>query len=379
MEGFSEHLLNWFDDHGRKHLPWQQNITPYRVWISEIMLQQTQVKTVIPFYEKFMQSFPSIEALASSTEDVVLHHWTGLGYYARARNLHKSAKQIVQNHGSEFPLSVQELEMLPGVGRSTAGAIVAICTDTKATILDGNVKRVLSRYFAIEGWPGTRVTSQSLWIIAERLTPDRRVADYTQAIMDLGATLCTRTSPDCCSCPLASQCIAHRFDQIDAYPGKKPKKIMPIRKTTMYLIENPEGEWLLQRRPSQGLWGGLWSFPEYNQTAFRGVSGNKSAGKDNGDGEGGNEGDGSEASGADAISHALEHLNFNPNGIANYATLADMRHTFTHFHLDITPVHVKLAHTPDLIAEQPIRWYSPQSLDEIGLTSPVTRLLKELR
>jgi len=366
IEGFSDRLLTWFDQFGRKHLPWQQNVTPYRIWISEIMLQQTQVSTVIPYYEKFTNAFPSIESLAQAAEDTVLHHWTGLGYYARARNLHKTAKQIVKHHESQFPLTVEELEAFPGIGRSTAGAIVAICTDTKATILDGNVKRVLSRCFAIRGWPGSKTTAQSLWEIAEHLTPEHRVADYTQAIMDLGATVCTRSSPGCYNCPLALGCIAYQSNRIDDYPGKKPKKTMPIRKTIMLIIGNPQGEWLLQRRPSEGLWGGLWGFPENNGTNAGQITPGKTAANTARHGK------------SDGISATLEQLNLGGTMIESQATLKEIRHTFTHFHLDITPVLVKLAKMPTLIGEQTTRWYSPKSGDEIGLTGTVTKLLKEL-
>jgi A/G-specific adenine glycosylase len=332
------------------------------------MLQQTQVATVIPYYEKFTRSFPSIEALAEAPEDTVLHHWTGLGYYARARNLHKTARQIVRHHDGKLPLTVEELVALPGIGKSTAGAIVAISTDTKATILDGNVKRVLARYFAIGGWPGTRTTAQSLWEIAERLTPEQRVADYTQAIMDLGATLCSRSSPDCCHCPFESECIARQTDRIDDYPGKKPKKTMPIRKTTMLLIENPRGEWLLQRRPGKGLWGGLWGFPENNMIDVDVTHAKKGIAEQSNLDE----------TSTNKVTIALEQLNLNNIRIENQETLDEFRHTFTHFHLDITPVLVKLAEIPTLIGEQATRWYSPISNDEIGLTGPVTKLLKEL-
>ena len=372
IDGFSNRLLTWFDQCGRKHLPWQQDTTPYRVWISEIMLQQTQVATVIPYYEKFTRSFPSIEALAKAPEDAVLHYWTGLGYYARARNLHKTARQIVRHHDGKLPLTVEELAALPGIGKSTAGAIVAISTNKKATILDGNVKRVLSRCFAIGGWPGTTTTAQSLWEIAEQLTPEQRVADYTQAIMDLGATLCTRSSPNCRHCPFESECIARQSDQIDNYPGKKPKKTMPIRKTTMLLIENPQGEWLLQRRPAEGLWGGLWGFPENNMIDVDETHVEK------GNADQSNLDETNTSTSTTKVDIALEQLNLNNLRIENQETLDEFRHTFTHFHLDITPVLVKLAEMPTLIGESATRWYSPISADEIGLTGPVTKLLKEL-
>ena len=343
IDSFSERLLHWFDQHGRQHLPWQQDVTPYRVWVSEIMLQQTQVTTVIPYFVNFLKTFPSVDRLAAASMDVVLHHWTGLGYYARARNLHKTAVLITNEHNGEFPLTINELEALPGIGRSTAGAIVAICTNRKAAILDGNVKRVLSRCFAIEGWPGSSATTKKLWAKAEYLTPEDRVADYTQAIMDLGATLCVRSSPDCGRCPFESGCSAHLTRRIGDFPARKPKRALPVRSTTMLMIENPAGDWLLQQRPSTGLWGGLWAFPE-----------------------------------GDELINVLAQLNLDNTCIQSQVPLEEFRHTFTHFHLDITPVHVKLHRTPPAIGEKPIVWYCPGAPAEIGLTKPVTRLLKEL-
>ena len=220
-------LLDWFDQHGRKDLPWQVDRTPYRVWVSEIMLQQTQVSTVIPFYERFMDQFPDVVALASAAEDAVLHLWTGLGYYARARNLHRCAKHICDAHGGVFPSDLAGLEALPGIGRSTAGAILCLAMDTRAPILDGNVKWVLARYHAFAGWPGQRAVSERLWASAEQHTPWDRVADYTQAIMDLGATVCTRSKPDCARCPLTRDCLARKQNNQTAYPGKKPRKRYP--------------------------------------------------------------------------------------------------------------------------------------------------------
>ena len=340
---FSANLLLWFDQHGRHDLPWQLNITPYRVWISEVMLQQTQTTTAAPYFTNFIDTFPSIDKLASASIDAVLHNWTGLGYYARARNLHKAANLLMDKYNGELPMSVSELEALPGIGPSTAGAIVAICANQKATILDGNVKRVLARCFAIDGWPGKKATAKALWQKAEQLTPDTRVRDYTQAIMDLGATLCTRTSPDCSNCPFETECIAHQSNRSDQFPAKKPKKVVPVRTTTMLVIENPQGELLLQQRLSTGLWSGLWSFPE-----------------------------------GDAIKDTLLQLDIETTLIESQARKEKFRHSFTHFHLEITPVHVKLTDTPATIGGKPIVWYSPSAPAEIGLTGPVTRLLKEL-
>ncbi len=357
MTEFAEKLLIWFDQHGRKDLPWQQDISPYRVWVSEIMLQQTQVATVIPYYEKFMDRFPSVEALADASEDEVLHQWTGLGYYARARNLHKAAKAIchperpggaasrsrtTEGSPGEFPLTVEELITLPGIGKSTAGAIVAICTDQRATILDGNVKRVLSRCFVIEGWPGSTQTAKALWEQAEALTPTSRVADYTQAIMDLGAMVCTRNSPDCENCPMQNDCIALKQRAIDQFPGKKPKKDLPVRSTFMLVIENEAQELLLEKRPNQGLWGGLWSFPQRTEENLQ------------------------------------DFLSEQGLSSQNQTSLPRFRHTFTHFHLDITPVKVDVHEKTPFVREQDtLCWFNPNEPQEIGLTRPVSKILED--
>ena len=259
---FSQSVLTWFDKHGRKHLPWQQNITPYRVWLSEIMLQQTQVATVIPYFERFTAQFPDVHSLAIAPIDQVLHLWTGLGYYARARNLHRCAQTVVAQYDGEFPSTVKTLCELTGIGRSTAGAIVSIAFQQRAAILDGNVKRVLARYHAVEGWPGQTETLNQLWEIAEQYTPDKRANDYTQAMMDMGATLCMRTKPSCERCPLQSGCIAYAQGAQNRYPSKKPKKDIPVKSVQLLMLRDPAGDILLQQRPPQGIWGGLWSFPE---------------------------------------------------------------------------------------------------------------------
>ncbi len=340
MTSFADRLLDWFDQHGRKHLPWQQDMSVYRVWISEIMLQQTQVNTVIPYFENFLRTFPTLVSLAEADQDVVLHHWTGLGYYARARNLHKTARVVVEQYNGEFPLTATELEALPGIGRSTAAAIVAICTNQRATILDGNVKRVLARHFGIFGWPGDTSVAKTMWQQAEALTPETRVADYTQAIMDLGATLCTRSSPRCEACPFTPECVAFNTNQQAALPGRKPKKDMPVRTTTMFILENDAGEYLLQQRPPSGIWGGLWGFPQ-----------------------------------DEPLEELLTRLQLR-GLISQQEELASFRNTFTHFHLDITPVHVRLS--PGIGEPVPVNgtcWYSSRSKTEIGLTRPVTRIL----
>lgn len=342
---FSQRVLQWFDQHGRKHLPWQQGITAYRVWVSEIMLQQTQVATVIPYFERFMERFPSVEELAAADIDEVLHLWTGLGYYARARNLHKCAQTVVSDFDGEFPYSVEALSSLPGIGRSTAGAIASIAYGAEAAILDGNVKRVLARYHAVDGWPGQTQVLNQLWHIAEGYTPASRNAHYTQAMMDLGATLCTRSRPACSECPLRSGCLAYAQGEQTRYPGKKPKKTLPEKTVQLLMLRNPRGELLLQKRPAQGIWGGLWSFPEL-------------------------------ASDTDAALHCEDQY------APPMATEAwdSYRHTFSHYHLDITPVLVDLAREPHQLQEpEGWRWFDLHNPDSVGLAAPVKKLLDKLR
>ena len=260
---FSAEVLQWFEQHGRKNLPWQHNATPYRVWVSEIMLQQTQVNTVIPYFERFMQAFPGVAQLANADIDEVLHLWTGLGYYARARNLHKTAQIIHRQQNNRFPGTQEELEDLPGIGRSTAGAILSLSMHIRAPILDGNVKRVLSRFAAIEGWSGHSQTLKALWQLAEQFTPKQQVAEYTQAMMDLGATLCTRSKPQCERCPLQSNCVAHNTNSTHLYPQSKPRTKLPTRDAFFLILHNEAGEVLLEKRSAQGIWGGLWSLPQH--------------------------------------------------------------------------------------------------------------------
>ena len=262
---FADRLLAWFDLHGRKHLPWQQPRTPYRVWISEIMLQQTQVPVVIDYFERFMRRFPSIEQLAAAEVDEVLALWAGLGYYARGRNLHKAAVVIRDVHGGALPADLDALSSLPGIGRSTAGAILSMGFDQRAAILDGNVKRVLARHAGVEGWPGRSAVSRQLWSLAEARVPDSRFADYTQAAMDLGATLCRRHQPACHACPVRQDCVARRDQRTDEIPAPKPKARRQRRRSHVWLIRNDLGQYLLHRRPPTGIWGGLWSLPETDQ------------------------------------------------------------------------------------------------------------------
>ena len=339
---FQRAVLGWYDRHGRKDLPWQQQITPYRVWVSEIMLQQTQVQTVIPYFERFMLRFPDVQSLAIAPQDDVLHHWTGLGYYARARNLHKAAKLVVQDFAGEFPNNIEALVSLPGIGRSTAGAIASISMDLRAPILDGNVKRVLARFFAIEGWPGERAVELALWEQAERLTPARRLRDYTQVMMDLGATICTRSKPACERCPLQAHCLARAQGNPTDYPGKKPKRDVPVRQTWMLLLQNKEGLLLLQQRPPSGLWGGLWCPPQLNDPG--------------------------------ELKDTLEHLGLK-GGKAQ--TLPAFRHTFSHFHLDIQPLLVR-AQPCHRVAESSDRWIDPAQPGRLGLAAPIKKLLAQL-
>ena len=340
---FSRRLLNWFDQHGRKDLPWQQDINPYRVWVSEIMLQQTQVTTVIPYYQRFMARFPSAEALAQADIDDVLALWTGLGYYARARNLHKAAQTIVNEHNGEFPQTPETIASLPGIGRSTAAAIFSIACGGSAAILDGNVKRVLSRHSAIDGWPGKREIEQQLWQLAEAYTPQQRAADYTQAIMDLGATLCRRSKPECDRCPVSDDCKAKAMGRQSDYPGKKPRKALPVKTTHMLLIENPQGEILLEKRPSSGIWGGLWSLPELD----------------------------SDVDIDDYLDATVGH-----SGVAE--ALSPMRHTFSHYHLDIQPQHIRLQREPTRIMEGTRQLWYKGGQQQLGLAAPVKKLLDSL-
>ena len=259
---FAGRVLDWYDRHGRKDLPWQQAVTPYRVWVSEIMLQQTQVATAIPYFERFMASYPTLADLAEAPLDDVLHHWAGLGYYARARNLHKAAQLAVDRHDGELPAALDDLEALPGIGRSTAGAILSRGMGRRAAILDGNVKRVLARHEALAGDPARSEVLRRFWDVAERYTPVERTANYNQAMMDLGATLCTRSRPACGICPVNDSCRGHAEGSPAQYPQKQRKAATPERATRMLLCLNARGEVWLRQRPPSGLWGGLWTFPE---------------------------------------------------------------------------------------------------------------------
>ena len=258
----SQAILDWHSDHGRTDLPWQQSNDAYPIWVSEIMLQQTQVSTVLPYFERFMARFPSINSLAGAEMDEVLHLWTGLGYYARARNLHRAAVCIKDQHQGNFPTQFDEVLALPGIGRSTAGAILAFSQEQRHAILDGNVKRVLARFYAIDGWPGQKPVENRLWELAAHNTPTEQVARYTQAIMDFGATLCTRSKPDCDNCPLQADCLAYKSGRVAELPQAKPKTAKPTKHTYMLLIRDNDNAYLLEQKPPSGIWGGLWCPPQ---------------------------------------------------------------------------------------------------------------------
>ena len=340
-------MLAWFDKHGRKHLPWQKEVTPYKVWVSEIMLQQTQVTTVIPYFERFMASFPTVHDLAKASQDDVLHHWTGLGYYARARNLHKAANTLVDKYDGEFPYSLEEVVDLPGIGRSTAGAILSLSRNMRFAILDGNVKRVLARYYAIGGWPGQKKVENQLWEVAEKNTPTNpeggRCANYTQVMMDLGAMICTRSKPKCDECPLQADCIAYAQGAQTEYPGKKPKKTLP-EKSTFMMVAQFNSQVYLEQRPSTGLWGGLYGFIEVS-----------------------------------SIDEGIEQLIKRGINVEETRELEEFRHTFSHFHLDITPVVAVVNSAPaKRVAETAFRWFSLNEPIEVGLAAPTTKIIQQL-
>jgi A/G-specific adenine glycosylase len=261
LDPFSDRLLRWWDEHGRQDLPWQQPRTPYRVWVSEIMLQQTQVATVIPYFERWMKRFPDLRTLAEAPLDDVLAHWAGLGYYARARNLHRAAAQCLEQHTGELPLNAEALSALPGIGLSTANAIISQSTDRPAAVLDGNVRRSLARHLALDGWTGKAAVQKTLWAEAEARLPEQRGADYTQAIMDLGAMVCTRSNPDCPTCPVSRDCRAFNTGQVHKYPTPRPAIKVTRKSFCMLIIRDGQGRVLLVKRPPSGIWGGLWSLP----------------------------------------------------------------------------------------------------------------------
>jgi len=342
---FSEAVLRWYDQYGRKTLPWQIERTPYRVWVSEIMLQQTQVATVIPYFEKFMQRFPDVITLAGAEADQVMYYWSGLGYYARARNLHEAAKIISDKYNGEFPREIDKVLALPGIGRSTAGAILSLACDQPHAILDGNVKRVLARYFMIEGWYGKVDVLNKLWEKAIELTPATNVASYNQAMMDIGSLVCTRSKPHCAECPVNNSCGSNKENRQSEFPTPKPKKKIPVKSVRMAMLRNANSELLLQRRPPAGIWGGLLSFPEIPEDT------------------------------------AVDQWCADTLGIkvAEQQSWPVLRHTFSHFHLDITPVLISITQKNSRIMDQDHWvWYKGSSIEIGGLAAPVKRLISEM-
>jgi A/G-specific adenine glycosylase len=340
MSAFARRLLRWHDRHGRHDLPWQRPRTAYRVWVAEIMLQQTQVTTVIPYYGRFLRRFPDIRALAAAPLDDVLALWAGLGYYARGRNLHRAAQIIVSRHGGKFPRTFEQVADLPGIGRSTAGAILAQAFGQRHAILDGNVRRVLARHAAIAGWSGEPRVAVKFWRAAEQRLPHARLADYTQAVMDLGATLCTARAPQCGRCPVATDCAALRADRVSRYPARRPRRARPSRSAQLLLIENVRGELLLHRRPERGIWGGLWCPPMF--PALRAAR----------------------TFCAQIDARVVQKM-------------PTVRHGFTHFDLALRPLRLRVTE-PERGSDPAVSWIRRSDLARYGLPAPVRQLLQTL-
>ena len=336
---FAPRLLAWHRQCGRHDLPWQNTRDAYRIWLSEIMLQQTQVDTVIPYYARFLAAFPDIASLANAPVDAVMGLWSGLGYYARARNLHACAQRVVSEHGGVFPATAEQIATLPGIGRSTAAAIAAFSQGERVAILDGNVKRVLCRAFGVEGFPGSAPVEKQLWALAEALLPEAQIGNYIQAQMDLGATVCTRGTPKCAACPLAEDCVARLSDRIASLPMPRPRKRPPLRQARLAIIRRGD-EVLLERRPPKGIWGGLLVLPEIGEAAT-----------------------------ADWLAAQFD------TPALSISTGEVLRHTFTHFVLDITPEHIALAAEarPQLSDAQ--QWLPLSDIADAALPAPVRSLL----
>ena len=347
---FSKDVIDWQKQHGRHALPWQNTRDAYRVWLSEIMLQQTQVAAVIPYYQRFLQTFPTVESLAAAPSEEVMAHWSGLGYYSRARNLHKCAQAIVAQHAGVFPGDPVILEELPGIGRSTAAAIAAFSYGTRAAILDGNVKRVFARVFGVERYPGEKAVENEMWLRAVALLPATGVEAYTQGLMDLGATLCTRNRPSCNRCPLAQRCIAYATNRTNELPIRKPKKAVPEKSTVMLLIIDDD-QILLEQRPDKGIWGGLLSLPEIDAAL--------------------------EPGNADfdvALMRATAAFGV-PDSVEK---LTEFSHTFTHFKLHITPYRISLARRLKIAGQSSHNWYPLHRMAVAPLPAPVKKLLLTL-
>jgi A/G-specific adenine glycosylase len=342
MNSFAACMIAWQRQYGRHDLPWQSG-NAYQVWVSEIMLQQTQVATVIPYYQRFLVSFPNIRILASASEEQVLAHWSGLGYYARGRNLHKTAQIIASQYGGEFPHEFEQILALPGIGRSTAAAICTLAFHQRHAILDGNVKRVFARYFGIEGWAGEKKTEQQMWQQAEAQLPTSEIAIYTQALMDMGATVCTRSKPDCPVCPVLSGCIAAKNNRVAELPAPRPRKAVPERSTTFLLLKH-DNDILLEKRPGSGIWGGLWCPPQLD--------------------------DGQEL--------VEDYLQRNGMEVSNKVKLKAFTHTFTHFRLHITPVLLHLECKPDQVQQTGNLWLDVEDALQAAIPTPVRKVLRSI-
>jgi A/G-specific adenine glycosylase len=338
---FAQRLITWQKAFGRRDLPWQQTRDPYRIWLSEIMLQQTQVATVIPYYERFLAAFPDVASLAAAPIERVLQCWSGLGYYRRAHLAHRSARSVVAEHGGRFPRDAATLAALPGIGRSTAAAIAAFASGARGAILDGNVKRVLARHRGIAGFPGDVKVERRLWQEAETLLPLREVATYTQALMDLGATVCVRAKPRCDACPVARDCVARREDRVDELPAPRPKRALPLREVTVLLLER-KGEILLERRPAAGVWSGLWSLPEIETTR-------------------------------DVAAHCRSRFGVK---VAPRAPLPAIEHGFTHFRLTLHPLPCAVREETQRAQEPGLVWMPLDEIAGAALPAPIKKLLR---
>lgn len=342
---FSQRIINWHQQYGRKTLPWQLHKSLYKTWISEVMLQQTQVITVIPYFNNFMRSFPSISYLANAPIDEVLHHWTGLGYYARARNLHKTAQIIRDQFNGQFPEQFDDVIALPGIGRSTAGAILSLTLNQHFSILDGNVKRVLTRHQQIEGWTGEKKVENALWALADTLTPKQDTQIFNQAMMDMGAMICTRSKPKCNDCPVADDCLAYENNCMTNYPTPKARKKIPVKTAVMLVLKDAKQCIQLIQRPPVGIWGGLWCFPEFSDS-----------------------------------SNALNSLQ--ALGINHYKSteLPPFRHTFSHYHFDISPILVEFTQqdSQQVMEQNDHLWYNLKQPAKIGLAAATKKILSSV-
>ena len=340
-DGFAPRLLAWFDRHGRHDLPWQHPRTPYRVWLSEVMLQQTQVTTVIPYFERFLRAFPDLPTLADAPSDAVMAQWAGLGYYSRARNLHAAARLCVQRHGGDLPRDLEALMALPGIGRSTAGAILTQAWGDRFPILDGNVKRVLARYHGIEGWPGSPAVEKVMWALAASHLPQARLADYTQAQMDFGATLCTRANPACVLCPLQHGCAALASGRTASLPTARPGKNLPERSAVVLWAEDAQGRILLARRPPTGVWATLWSLPQADDED-------------------------------QAQAWSARHL----VGAWDAETLPEVPHAFSHYRLRLQPRRLREVAPRAAVGDNPdLRWVARDELHAFALPAPIRKLI----